>query len=82
MSAIAYSKFRQTVGEVVDNLIHDGEPVIITRADGKNLVLLTADEWEAVSETAHLLSSEENVNRLRDSVSQAKAGKLVERMID
>lgn len=82
MTAIAYSKFRQTLGDVVENLIHDGEPVIITRADGKNLVLVTADEWATVNETAHLLSSDENAKRLHASLAQAKAGKVVERAID
>jgi prevent-host-death family protein len=54
MTAIAYTQFRQHVADVVENLIHDGEPVVITRADGKNLVLLTAEEWESLSETSQV----------------------------
>jgi len=82
MTAIAYTQFRRKVGEVIDNLVADGEPVTITRADGKNLVLVTAEEWESVQETLYLMSSEENAKRLRKSIADAKAGKLVERSID
>ena len=82
MTAIAYSQFRKKVSKIVEDLIHDGEPVIITRADGKNLVLITAEEWESTNETSYLLSSNENAKRLRESLVQAKSGQLVERALD
>lgn len=82
MTAIAYTQFRRKVGEIVEGVIDSGEPVTVTRADGKNFVIVPENEWEAVNETAHLLSSEENAKRLHESAEQAKAGKLVERPID
>lgn len=82
MTAIAYTQFRRKVEKVVEDMIHLGEPVTITRADGKNFVIVPEGEWDAINETAHLMSNEENVRRLRESAKQAKAGKLVERAID
>jgi antitoxin YefM len=82
MTAIAYSQFRHRIGEIVDDALETGEPVIVTRADGRNFVIVSADEWEAVSQTAHLLSCGENARRLRESLDQARHGKLVERAID
>lgn len=81
MTAIAYPPFRQHVADVVENLIHDGEPAIITRAGGKNLILLMEKDWESLSETVHLLSSEENANRLRASLEGAKSGRLTQRYL-
>jgi antitoxin YefM len=80
--AIAYAQFRRKMGEVVENAIHLGEHITVTRADGKNFVIVSEDEWDAVNETAHLISSDKNIRRLRESADQAKAGKLVERVID
>ena len=82
MTAIAYSQFRQRVGEVVEDAIGTGEPVTVTRADGRNFVIVSAEDWDAVNETAHLSSTGENARRLRESLEQAKSGKLVERAID
>ena len=82
MTAIAYNLFRHRIGKVVEDMIFTGEPVTVTRADGKNFVIVPEDEWDSVNQTAHLLSSDENAKRLRDSAEQAKAGKLVERTID
>jgi len=82
MTAIAYSQFRQRVGAVVEDAISTGEPVTVTRADGRNFVIVSAAEWEAINATAHLLSSEENTRRLRESLEQARSGRLVERAVD
>jgi len=82
MTAIAYSQFRHRIGEIVDDAINTGEPVIVTRSDGRDFVIVSVDEWEAVNQTAHLLSSAENVRRLRESIEQARCGKLTERAID
>lgn len=82
MTAIAYSQFRQRIGEVVEDAISSSEPVTVTRADGRNFVIVSAEEWEAVNETAHLSSRGENARRLRESLEQARNGQLVERAID
>ncbi|MBI3525532.1 MAG: type II toxin-antitoxin system Phd/YefM family antitoxin [Betaproteobacteria bacterium] len=81
MTAIAYNQFRDKIGEVIEDVIFTGEPVTVTRADGKNFVIVPEDEWDSINQTAHLLSSGENARRLRESSEQAKAGKLVERDI-
>ncbi|MDD5297029.1 MAG: type II toxin-antitoxin system prevent-host-death family antitoxin [Rhodocyclaceae bacterium] len=82
MTAIAYSQFRHRLGEVVEDMMCSGEPVTVTRADGKNFVVVPVEEWDSVNQTAHLLSNEENTRRLRESSEQARAGRLVERDID
>jgi antitoxin YefM len=81
MTAIAYTQFRHKIGEVIDDVIFTGEPITVTRADGKNFVIVPEGEWDSINQTAHLFSSDENARRLRESLEQAKAVKLVERDI-
>lgn len=81
MTAIAYSQFRHKIGEIIEDMVFTGESVTVTRADGKNFVIVPEDEWDSINQTAHLLSSDENARRLRESLEQAKAGKLLERNI-
>lgn len=77
MSAIALTQFRKHFAETVDQA--EREPVTITRADGKNLVLLSAEEYESMRETLYLAGSPENAARLDDAMSQFEQGKGVVR---
>ncbi len=81
MTAIAYSQFRHKLGEVIEDVMFTGEPLTVTRTDGRNFVVVPEDEWDSINQTAHLLSDSENVRRLRESAEQARAGRLVERDI-
>lgn len=75
MGAIAFTQFRKHLTEVCDGLADTGEPVTVTRADGRNFVLITAEEWASLQETAHLTSTEANRAHLAESIRQANAGK-------
>ena len=77
MSAIALTQFRKHFDETVDQAAR--EPVTITRADGRNLVLLSAEEYESMRETLYLMGSPENAMRLDDAVNQFEQGKGVVR---
>ncbi|MBI4754228.1 MAG: type II toxin-antitoxin system Phd/YefM family antitoxin [Betaproteobacteria bacterium] len=80
MGAIAYTQFRRHLAEVFDQAEH--EPVTVTRADGKNFVLISEDEWAARLETEHLLSSAANREHLEASLKQAAEGKTVKVRLD
>ncbi len=73
MSAIALTQFRKHFNETVDQA--EREPVTTTRADGRNLVLLSAEEYESMRETLYLKGSPENAARLDEAVSQLEQGK-------
>ncbi|OGI47424.1 MAG: hypothetical protein A2637_02330 [Candidatus Muproteobacteria bacterium RIFCSPHIGHO2_01_FULL_65_16] len=81
MSAIPYSRFRRNPAKVIEDTLDSEKPVTVKRTDGRNFVIVPAREFEALEETAHLLSSPKNVRRLRESLKQARAGKLREIVI-
>jgi antitoxin YefM len=54
------------------------EPTVITGVAGEQFVILPIDQFNAWQETAYLLSNPANAEHLRQSVSDAKGGKVFE----
>lgn len=73
MTAIAFSQFRKKLAEIVIRVHDNNEAITITRADGKNVVIIPESEWESRNDTAYLLQSPENAKRLQSASEQVKA---------
>jgi len=58
---------------VIERVHDDEEPITITRADGKNVVIVPEHEWASIVETLHLMSSTKNTARLNDAVNEIEA---------
>jgi antitoxin YefM len=63
----------------MDKVYSDHDPLIITRKNNENLVLLSVDEYNSLMETSYLLSNEVNVEHLKTSIAQYIAGKTKKR---
>lgn len=83
MDVVSYSearaKARANLKDVVDRVVDDKTEVIVTRQKAEAVVMISLSEWNAISETLHLLSSPKNAERLRRSIQQMDSGKGVER---
>ena len=55
MLSITATKARETLYKLIDQAKAEGEPIKITGKRG-NAVLLSEDDWHAISETLYLLS--------------------------
>ena len=69
--AIAYILMKtlsSTELRAMDQVNDDHEPVIVTRAKGKPVVMVSLEDWTSMDETAYLLSSPKNARRLRESI--------------
>lgn len=77
MSAIAFTQFRKHLTESVEEVCDSGEPLTVTRADGRDVVIVSASEWASMQETMHLLSSPENAAHLKSSIDAANRGEFV-----
>lgn len=75
MNAINYSDLRKNLKYVMDQIITDHEPVIVTRRNGDNVVMVSYEDYSAIEETAYLLKSPKNAKRLRESVKSFEEGK-------
>jgi antitoxin YefM len=70
-----YTNLRQSLASVLDRVADDHELVIVRRKGEKNVALVPADELASLMETAHLLRSPKNAQRLMAALRRAKAGK-------
>ena len=76
MDAITYSYARENLASMMTQVCDNHTPVIITRQKAKAVVMMSLDDYNAIEETAYLLRSQANADRLRQSVADAKAGNL------
>lgn len=74
MHVLNYSETRARLKEVMDSVVDDHAPVVVTRKHGEAVVMVSLADWRAMEETLHLLSSPTNAERLRTAISQLDAG--------
>ncbi|WP_296283513.1 type II toxin-antitoxin system Phd/YefM family antitoxin [uncultured Acinetobacter sp.] len=77
MKVITYSYLRKNLANVLDGVIDDHSPVLVTRQNKQTAVLISLDDFNAYEETVYLLKSPANAKRLRDSIAQLEAGKTM-----
>ena len=57
MDTMTYSYTRQNFANVMDRVNDDRAPLLITRQQGKPVVMMSLDDFNALEETAYLLRS-------------------------
>ena len=75
MDVFSYTETRANLKRVMDKVVNDRTPVIITRAKAEPVVMVSLSDWQAMDETAYLLSSPANAERLRASIAELDAGR-------
>ncbi len=79
MKAINYTNLRRNLKTQLDSVYKDHEPLIITRKNNENLVMLSLEDYNSLMETQYLYSSENNVKHLMKSLSSALNGQTIQR---
>lgn len=79
MDVMTYSDTRANLKEVMERVVEDRTPVVVTRQKAEAVVMVSLSDWHAMEETLHLLSSPTNAARLRASIKQLDAGRGKER---
>lgn len=77
MKVVSYSDLRKNLSSVLDGVISDHSPVLVTRQANQTAVLISLEDFNAYEETAHLLKSPANAERLRKSIAQVEASETV-----
>lgn len=68
---VTYSYARQNLAKILREAEDRQEPVIITRRGHGDMALIPADELRSLEETAHLLRSPRNAQRLLQALQRA-----------
>ncbi|MCF2949901.1 type II toxin-antitoxin system prevent-host-death family antitoxin [Paraglaciecola aquimarina] len=79
MDTMSYSAFRTNLAGTLDKVNDDHKPMIITRQNGRPAVVMSLEDFQAYEETAYLMASPKNAERLNLAITQIETGKAVER---
>lgn len=71
-----YTTARATLAALCDEVASTREPVIIQRRNAEDVALVSASELESLLETAHLLRSPKNAERLLSAITRAQRNVL------
>jgi antitoxin YefM len=66
-----YTQLRAELSSVLDRVVDDQEVVIVRRKKAGDVALIPADELASLMETAHLLRSPKNAERLLRALRRA-----------
>jgi antitoxin YefM len=78
MEAVNYSYTRANLTAVMDKVAQDRAPILVTRQKGEPVVVMSLADYNALEETAYLLRSPKNAQRLTSAVQALQAGRGVE----
>lgn len=74
MRTLSSTDLRANLSSVMDQVNDDHEPVIVTRAKGKPVVMVSLEDWASMDETTYLTASPANKAALDKAIAEWKAG--------
>lgn len=76
MEHITIGEFEKKFRNVFLRVADDQEPITVVTDDGREVIVVDADEYRSVMETFYLLRSPANAEDLRRGIRQHKEGKV------
>nr|WP_299409846.1 type II toxin-antitoxin system prevent-host-death family antitoxin [Acaryochloris sp. IP29b_bin.148] len=76
---MTYTALRKNLAKTMDQVCDDHEPVTVTRSNARPIVILSLEDYKALEETAYLLRSPKNLQRLLESIAELESGKGIEK---
>lgn len=77
MDTLSYSAFRSHLSSTLDTVNNDHTPILITRKNGKSAVIMSLEDFQAYEETAYLMASPKNAQRLSQAIAHINAGSVI-----
>jgi antitoxin YefM len=75
MRVVNYTEFRNNLSENLNGVNDDNDIVVVSRSKGKNVVVMSLEEYNSIQETLHLVSTTANRKRLDEAIEEMKTGK-------
>lgn len=75
MQSISYTSARGNLAKTMEQVCQDHAPVVITRKGEGAVVMISMEDYQSLEETAYLLRSPKNAQRLMSAVAELEAGK-------
>lgn len=82
MKTATVTDFRKNMKEHLSKIQNDQDFLVLTGPKKMDFVVLTLETFNAMEETAYLLSTTANTDRLMESIAQDKSGKTTIKKLD
>lgn len=82
MNLTSISNFRKNTKKYTDSVRRDHTPLILTTNNSAPMVLMSLEDYNAISETDYLNASPANRRWLEESISQLERGETVEKSME
>lgn len=79
MNTVTINQAQANLREILERVLENVEPTIVTTETGASIVMLSLDEYNAWQETLYLLSTPANAEYLAKSIAEDKSGYASER---
>lgn len=67
MDSISVNRFRENLKHFVEQVISQHQPLKVTRRNGENFVVISAEDWEREQETLYILQNNSLIQQIADS---------------
>ncbi|MCF8259852.1 MAG: type II toxin-antitoxin system Phd/YefM family antitoxin [Melioribacteraceae bacterium] len=75
MAELSVNYFRANLKRVVEDVIDKHTPIRIKRRAGRDVVVISAEDWERTEETIHVLQNQNLMTQMNDSSKTHKSKK-------
>ena len=78
METISYSSFRKNLAGMLDKVNEDHTPIMVTRQNGEPTIVMSVQDFKSYEETAYLMASPKNAQRLNKAISEIEQSKTTD----
>lgn len=68
MNSVSVNKFRDNLKNFVETVISQHQPLKVTRRNGEDFVVISAEDWEREQETLYVLQNSSLLKQIADSM--------------
>jgi len=79
MKHTSSTDLRANLAAMMDRVNDDHEPLMVTRAKGRPVVMISMEDYASMDETTYLLSSPANAKALRAAIARLENGEGIEK---
>ena len=75
MRTANYSELRSNMKHYLDSVIRDNEPLVVHRQGSESVVIISLDDYNAMTETEYLMKSPAMMDAIRQGEDDIKNGR-------
>jgi antitoxin YefM len=70
MEVLNYTEFRKNLTRSLNKVNDNADILIVNRSRGKNVVMMSLEEYNSIQETLHITKSAANCKRLDEAIAE------------